>query len=79
MPCAAVQIQFVGHFDDPEEAARAYDRAVLAWRADKAVTNFPREAYEDAGDLDPPEHQQLQDHQQPNAEGASAQVSLKVF
>lgn len=42
---AALQIQYLDHFDDPEEAARAYDVAVLEWRGDKAVTNFPAEMY----------------------------------
>ena len=42
---AAVQIQFLDHFDDPVEAARAYDVAALEWRGDKAVTNFPAETY----------------------------------
>ena len=40
-----MQIRFLDHFDDPVEAARAYDVAVLEWRGDKAVTNFPAETY----------------------------------
>lgn len=48
MLCAFLlqQSQLLGHFDDPEEAARSYDRAVLTLRGDRAVTNFPRECYE---------------------------------
>ena len=44
MSCA-LQIQFLDHFDDPAEAARAFDVAVLEWRGEKAVTNFPAEDY----------------------------------
>ena len=33
----------MGHFEDPFRAAMAYDRAVLEYRGDKAVTNFPVE------------------------------------
>ena len=38
--CSSVQVRCVGHFVDPDEAARAYDRAVVEFRGDKAVTNF---------------------------------------
>jgi hypothetical protein len=41
MRCA--QVRCVGHFADAMEAARAYDRAVLECRGDKAVTNFSLE------------------------------------
>ena len=41
----------MGFFDDPEEAARAYDRAAIQLRGDKATTNFPRDDY----DVDPAE------------------------
>lgn len=44
-PDFILQVQLVGFFDDPEEAARAYDRAAIEYRGDKAVTNFPRESY----------------------------------
>lgn len=47
--CWCLQIQALGHFDDPAEAARAYDMAVLEWRGDKAVTNFPSNKYFGAG------------------------------
>lgn len=45
LSCCALQIQFLDHFDDPAEAARAYDVAVLEWRGERAVTNFPAEEY----------------------------------
>jgi hypothetical protein len=59
-----MQNQFVGYFDDAEEAARAYDRAVLAWRGDSAVTNFPYQQYKDtavapASDQSPPQRPDL--------------------
>ena len=44
-----LQIQFIAHFDDPMEAAKAYDVAVLEWRGNRAVTNFPADDYFEAG------------------------------
>ena len=44
-----LQIQFIAHFDDPVEAAKAYDVAVLEWRGERAVTNFPADNYFEAG------------------------------
>ena len=44
-----LQIQFIAHFDDPVEAAKAYDVAVLEWRGERAVTNFPADDYFEAG------------------------------
>ena len=35
----------MGHFEDPKEAALAYDKAVLEWRGEKAVLNFPAELH----------------------------------
>lgn len=39
----------MGFFSDPVEAARAYDRAAIEWRGEKAITNFPRDSYTDDG------------------------------
>lgn len=36
---------FIGAYRDEIDAARAYDRAILAERGEFAVTNFPREEY----------------------------------
>jgi len=49
------QVQCVGFFSDPVEAARAYDRAAIEWRGNKAVTNFPRDSYTDDGQQSAPD------------------------
>ena len=84
----ALQIQYLDHFDDPEEAARAYDVAVLEWRGDKAVTNFPAEMYfgegersMDADDLSTASEvpaDAAQPAQSEAAEGRAAQLDLSA-
>lgn len=37
--------QHLGYFKIKEDAARAYDKAVIEARGDNAVTNFPKEDY----------------------------------
>lgn len=40
------KLLYLGTFNTPDEAARAYDRTVLELRGEKAILNFPREDYE---------------------------------
>ena len=59
------QIRCVGHFDDPKEAALAYDKAVLEWRGEKAILNFPPGAHEEQHEQQPLQEEQHEgQHQQ---------------
>lgn len=39
------QVKYIGYFDGEEDAARAYDTAMLALRGNAAQTNFPPSDY----------------------------------
>lgn len=43
-PLFLAQIHHLGFFEDEQEAARVYDRAVVELRGAAAVTNFPLSA-----------------------------------
>lgn len=40
------KLLYLGRYDTPEEAARAYDRAVIGIKGNHAITNFPLEDYD---------------------------------
>ena len=44
----ANQVKYIGYYDGEEEAAKAYDTAMLALKGNAAQTNFPAAEY--AGD-----------------------------
>lgn len=41
----ALQVQYIGYYDDELEAAKAYDRAILKFRGPGHQVNFPEADY----------------------------------
>lgn len=47
-----MQVQYIGYYELEEDAARAYDRAILQLRGPSMQTNFPISNYEGRGAAD---------------------------